>query len=71
MIICDESQRIKSNSAQQSKAMHALGDIARYKLILSGTPIQNSAMDVWSQYRFLDKTVFGDNFIVSERDMVS
>ena len=62
MIICDESQRIKSNSAQQSKAMHALGDIARYKLILSGTPIQNSAMDVWSQYRFLDKTVFGDNF---------
>ena len=62
MIICDESQRIKSNSAQQSKAMHDLGDIARYKLILSGTPIQNSAMDVWSQYRFLDKTVFGDNF---------
>ena len=26
MIICDESQRIKSNSAQQSKAMHDLGD---------------------------------------------
>lgn len=62
MIICDESQRIKSNSAQQSKAMHKLGDIATYKLILSGTPIQNSAMDLWSQYRFLDKSIFGDNF---------
>lgn len=62
MIICDESQRIKSNTANQSKAMHMLGDIAKYKLILSGTPIQNSAMDIWSQYRFLDKTVFGDNF---------
>lgn len=62
MIICDESQRIKSNTANQSKAMHKLGDIAKYKLILSGTPIQNSAMDVWSQYRFLDKTIFGDNF---------
>lgn len=62
MIICDESQRIKSNTAQQSKAMHKLGDIAKYKLILSGTPIQNSAMDVWSQYRFLDKNVFGENF---------
>lgn len=62
MIICDESQRIKSNTAQQSKAMHKLGDIAKYKLILSGTPIQNSAMDMWSQYRFLDTKVFGDNF---------
>lgn len=62
MIICDESQRIKSNTANQSKAMHKLGDLAKYKLILSGTPIQNSAMDVWSQYRFLDKTVFGENF---------
>ena len=62
MIICDESQRIKTNTAQQSKAMHALGDVAKYKMILSGTPIQNSAMDIWSQYRFLDPKVFGDNF---------
>lgn len=62
MIICDESQKIKSPTAQQSKAMHSLGDLARYKLILSGTPVQNSAMDIWSQYRFLDKSVFGDNF---------
>ena len=62
MVICDESQKIKTNTAEQSKAMHKIGDIAKYKLILSGTPIQNSAMDVWSQYRFLDSTVFGDNF---------
>ncbi len=62
MIICDESQKIKTNTTEQSKAMHKIGDIAKYKMILSGTPIQNSAMDVWSQYRFLDSTVFGDNF---------
>lgn len=62
MIICDESQRIKTHDAKQSKAMHALGDKARYKLILSGTPVQNDAIDIWSQYRFLDRTVFGDNF---------
>lgn len=42
--------------------MHKLGDRARYKLILSGTPVQNQAVDIWSQYRFLDRTVFGDNF---------
>lgn len=62
MIIADESQRIKTHSAAQSKAMHALGDKARYKLILSGTPIQNNAVDIYSQYRFLDKKVFGANF---------
>lgn len=62
MIICDESQRIKTHDAQQSKAMHQLGDLARYKLILSGTPVQNNAVDLYSQYRFLDPTVFGSNF---------
>lgn len=62
MIIADESQRIKTHDAEQSKAMHKLGDKARYKLILSGTPVQNNAIDIYSQYRFLDKTVFGDNY---------
>ncbi len=62
MIICDESQRIKTHNAQQSKAIHELGDAAKYKLILSGTPVQNDAIDIWSQYRFLDRTVFGDSY---------
>ena len=31
MIIADESQRIKTHNAQQSKAMHQLGDVAKYK----------------------------------------
>lgn len=62
MIIADESQRIKTHDAAQSKAMHRLGDIAKYKLILSGTPVQNNAIDIFSQYRFLDPNVFGMNF---------
>lgn len=62
LIIADESQRIKSHNAEQSKAMHKLGDLARYKLILSGTPVQNNAIDIYSQYRFLDPSVFGTNF---------
>lgn len=62
LIICDESQRIKTHNSAQSKAMHKLGDKARYKLILSGTPVQNNAIDLWSQYRFLDPSIFGSNF---------
>ena len=62
MIIADESQRIKDGQSRQSKGMHRLGDIAKYKLILSGTPIQNNAADLYSQYRFLDPSVFGQSF---------
>lgn len=62
MIIADESQRIKTHNSSQSKGMHKLGDKARYKLILSGTPVQNKATDVFSQYRFMDSSVFGTNY---------
>lgn len=62
MVIADESQRIKDHKARQSMAMHELGDLAKYKLILSGTPVQNNAVDLFSQYRFLDPGVFGTNF---------
>lgn len=62
LIIADESQRIKTYNARQSKAMHELGDIAKYKLILSGTPVQNEAIDLYSQYRFLNPEIFGKNY---------
>ena len=62
MIVCDESQRIKNPKAAQSKAVQMLGDRAAYRLILSGTPVQNSVIDLYSQYRFLDPSVFGSNF---------
>ena len=62
LVICDESQRIKNPRAAQSKAVQMLGDRAAYRLILSGTPVQNSALDLYSQYRFLDSSVFGANF---------
>jgi len=62
MVIADESQRIKTHDAKQSRAMHMLGDKAKYKLALSGTPIQNQAIDIFSQYRFLDARIFGFNY---------
>lgn len=62
LIICDESQRIKNPRAAQSRAVQMLGDRAAWRLILSGTPVQNSAIDLYSQYRFLDPGVFGANF---------
>lgn len=62
LIVCDESQRIKSRSAKQSKAMHDLGAGARYRMILTGTPIQKDPRDIWSQFRFLEPGAFPTNF---------
>ncbi|ARE89094.1 hypothetical protein CLFO_35000 [Clostridium formicaceticum] len=62
IIIADDSQRIKTPTTKQSKALHKLGDGGRYKLILSGTPVQNAPLDLWSQYRFLDKSIFGSSY---------
>ena len=67
MIVCDESQRIKSHAANQSKAMHRIGDIATYKMILTGTPVQNNTLDVWSQWRFLSPSIFGTSFYPFEK----
>lgn len=67
LIVCDESQRIKSHTAQQSKAMHRLGAGARYRMILTGTPIQNDTRDLWSQYRFLAPNVFPASYYAFEK----
>ena len=62
MIICDESQRIKAPGARQSKVMHNLGKRAKYRLILTGTPVTQGPLDLFSQYKFLDPGIFGTSY---------
>lgn len=62
MIACDESSKIKNPQAKQAKALHKLGQQASYKAILTGTPITNSPLDFFSQYKFLDDSIFGLSF---------
>jgi SNF2 family DNA or RNA helicase len=62
MIILDESQRIKNKKAKRSEFVHDLGDETKFKLILTGTPVTQSPVDLFSQYRFLNKNIFGTNF---------
>ena len=61
-IIADESHRIKAPNTAASKAMHRLGTKAKYRMILTGTVITNKAIDVFSQYKFVDPTIFGNSF---------
>ncbi len=62
LIVCDESSKIKSPMASQSKALHRLGRITKFNVILTGTPITGSPLDVFSQYKFLDESIFGTSF---------
>ena len=62
MIICDESHKIKTHNIAASKSLHRLGEKTKYKMILTGTVITNKAIDVFSQYKFLDSKVFGKSF---------
>jgi len=61
MVILDESHRAKAAGSKVSKYLAMLGKKVKYKMCLSGTPMANSPLDVYGQYRFLDPTIFGTN----------
>ena len=62
LIIADEGHKIKTHNISASKAMHRLGARSAYRLLLTGTVITNKAIDVFSQYKFLNPAVFGNSF---------
>lgn len=62
LILADEGHKIKSAQTSVSKSMHALGDRARYRMLLTGTLITNKEIDVFSQYRFINSDIFGTSF---------
>ena len=65
MVILDESTSIKNLKASRTKAIIKLGQLARYKRILTGSPITKSPLDLFSQCAFLDKKLLGyENYTV-------
>lgn len=63
-IILDESQNIKNPSSKSFKAVKALK--SRHKLILSGTPVENSVSDLWTQLTFLNPGLLGTQTFFNE-----
>lgn len=58
-IILDEAQRIKN---WQSKTHQAIVEMpARYRFVLTGTPLENELMELYSVLQFVDKSVLGEN----------
>ena len=62
LIVADEGHKIKTHNIAASKAMHRLGQQAGYRLLLTGTVITNKAIDVFSQFKFVNPDIFGQSF---------
>jgi len=56
-VILDESQAIKNPDSNIAKAVQDLN--SKYRLILTGTPLENSTLDLWSQMNFINPGLLG------------
>ena len=54
LMAVDESTTIKNPSAKRTKNIIGLGKIAKYKRIMTGSPITKNPLDLYSQCEFLD-----------------
>lgn len=54
LFVIDEASRVKNAEARRTKKVAALRGFAAYVRLLNGTPIGNSALDVYSQLKLLD-----------------
>lgn len=57
-LILDESQNIKNSGSKTYQTITKLK--AKHRLVLTGTPIENSLSDLWSQINFLNKGLLGN-----------
>lgn len=65
ILICDEAHRLKSPESKRSVKMEPIAKKALHRYLLTGTPIVNSEMDVFQQYKILDGgETFGEKFFV-------
>ncbi len=59
MVILDEAQAIKNPGAKQTQAIKALNTQVRF--VLTGTPIENRLLDLWSLFDFVAPGLLGSS----------
>ncbi len=67
-VILDESQFIKNPASQTARAVNTL--TCRNKLVLTGTPVENSIVDLWSQMNFLNPGLLGNFNFFNEKFVI-
>lgn len=64
-VVLDEAQNIKNAESQSAQSAFALK--ARFRVALTGTPVENRAEDLWSLFHFLNPGLLGGRSRFSER----
>lgn len=59
LMAVDESTTIKNRSAARTKSIIKVGLHAKYRRIMTGSPVTKSPMDLFSQCSFLDSSLLG------------
>jgi SNF2 family DNA or RNA helicase len=60
LLVLDESHNIKRfEGGAWAAAVQKLANNATRRVILTGTPVPNSLLDLWSQFHFLDQEIVG------------
>jgi len=71
MVIVDEAHRAKDPKAKQTRALWAIGDTAKHRFALTGTPASESPSDFWTLLRFVSpdewpaKSKFIDRYCIT------
>ncbi|MFN9637710.1 MAG: SNF2-related protein, partial [Synechococcaceae cyanobacterium] len=69
-VVIDEAQAIKNPSAKQSQAARDLGrpgKNARFRIALTGTPVENRVSELWALMDYLNPRVLGDEPFFRQR----
>ena len=68
LMAVDESTTIKTPSAKRTKSICNLGKYAKYRRILTGSPVTKSPLDLYTQCGFLDEELLGFGSFYSFRN---
>ncbi|GDX72041.1 helicase [Cyanobium sp.] len=69
-VVIDEAQAIKNHSAKQSMAARDMGRPGkgpRFRIALTGTPVENRVSELWALMDFLNPKVLGDEPFFRQR----
>ena len=62
LLVMDESHRIKAPGGVASRYCSRLSDRVGHRVALTGTPMSHSPLDIYAQYRALDKKIYGTSY---------
>ena len=67
-VILDESQYIKNPDSLSYKSVKALN--SKNRIVLTGTPVENSLEDLWAQFNFINEGLLG-NFSFFRKEFIN